>query len=138
MSKLDKRRVSCFIVEANGLKFMPNDCKNAGIMKSNKIIAIRPPRSELRYFFIHLLFDQLNNIFEPSRGGMGNKLNKAKKMLKNIMLSQNIAIIPLKGFAGRITEIFSIIADITANIKLAIIPADATKIMLRFLFCNLL
>ena len=68
---------------------------------------------------------------------MGSKLNIAKRILKNIIFKKNVAKIPLIIFEGIKSDIFNNNAEISAKLKLAIIPAEATKIKLRFLFFNL-
>ena len=127
-----------FMMYANGLKFMPNICSNDGRINNNIIIAIIPFFSAFKYFFILGLSDHPSSILEPSRGGMGSILNIAKRILKNIIFNQNNAIIPLKVLRATISDIFNKIADMHANIILVTMPAEATRIMFRFLVFNAL
>ena len=60
-------------------------------------------------------------------------LNTAKRILKNIIFNQNIAIIPLKVLWAMNSDIFKKIAETQANIILVTIPAEATRIISLFL-----
>ena len=112
---------------AKGLKFMPNVCNIAGNMKAKIIMKTNPFRSEFKNFCILGLSDHPKMIFEPSKGGKGKILNTTKTILKNIILSQNIANIPLIAVKGINRDNLRNNAEIIAKIKLATIPAEATN-----------
>ena len=77
---------------------------------------------------MYLFSDQPSRIFEPSKGGIGSKLNIANKTLKKIIFKKNAAKIPLNKFDGIKREIFNNIDEIIAKIKLAMTPAAETRI----------
>ena len=117
---------------------MPKNFIITGSMKSKTINSKVPCFSALTYFFIYLLSDHPNNIFDPSRGGIGSKLNKPNNILKNIMFRKKVANIPLITLKGIIRDILSSTDEMKARVKFAKIPADDTSIKSLFLFFNLL
>ena len=79
------QEVMLLISEISGLNLISKASNNAGMINTKVITAANPAFSEDKYFLIHLLFDQISNIFEPSKGGIGNRLNIAKiKLIKII------------------------------------------------------
>ena len=75
--------------EPKKLRLKPRLLPIIGRINPNVTINANPVFSEFIYLIDQGLLIQPKNIFEPSRGGNGNKLNSAKAMLKATILSQN-------------------------------------------------